>query len=723
MEAVSRPFSQIISGAKQFVIPVFQRDYSWGTEQCNQMWSDILSSGDGNQGTHFLGSFVYVEGNAGAAFSSWLVIDGQQRLTTLTILMIALRDHISETDWIGDGNGPTQRRIDAYFLKNAEESGDRQYRLALRRRDNQTLQALVDGKDVSDVPDSSEHISDAYQCFRGLLRDPGVDPARVYEGVHHLVVVDVKLHRRIDNPQLIFESLNSTGVRLDQSDLIRNYLLMGLPEEDQTQLYDDYWNRMEVAFRSAGGGFDYFLRDYIALKQASTSQPLADRIYTEFKSFWPGSDTVGTSELLADMLKFAQYYAAFLRPSLTRDKALVRPLSIVREGGFGTAHATLVVHLYDCYGREFLSEREFVESLRLIKSYLLRRAVLGLQTRSYWTVFARMAHAIEDGDAFESFKVALARERGSYQFPDDNTFLSGLKGRSLYGLRSCRHILDSLENWGQSEPSQIGDYSIEHIMPQSIDDVEDWKTMLGDDWQDIHHDWLHRLGNLTLVGYQNNIAYSNRPFGEKKLLPGGFHETAVRLNFYVRNQDNWGPSEMEERGAILANRALEIWPYPKVDMRLIRDKDVAELRSRSKLSDANSLAMSPQVRALLDSLEESIGMLGDHIPIIENRSVSFYDSSGAFFAELLPMAYYVRLLIPVAFDEVEDPDGLAGDVTAWKFLPNVVHRDCGVFVDVRDPGHDGICLASCEARLRGRNRLKMGFIRLETSRFLTCMGC
>ena len=215
MEAVSRPFSQIISGAKQFVIPVFQRDYSWGPEQCRQMWSDILSSGDESQRTHFLGSFVYIEGNAGAAFSSWLVIDGQQRITTLTVLMIALRDHIRETGWDGDGDGPTQRRIDAYFLKNTEESGDRQYRLALRRRDNSTLQTLVDEMDTSDLADSFEHILDAYQCFRDLLRSPGVDPARVYEGVHHLVVVDVKLHRGIDNPQLIFESFKLYGSRLD----------------------------------------------------------------------------------------------------------------------------------------------------------------------------------------------------------------------------------------------------------------------------------------------------------------------------------------------------------------------------------------------------------------------------------------------------------------------------------------------------------------------------
>ena len=680
MDAVSRPFSQIINGAKQFVIPVFQRDYSWGREQCLQMWSDIRNSRGEGPNNHFLGSFVYVEGNAGAAFSSWLVIDGQQRITTLTLLMVALRDHISETKWSGEE--PTVGRIDAYFLKNREESGERGYRLALRRRDNETLRALLDGKDVSEIAESSELILDAYTYFRELLSGPGVDPAQIYEGVHRLVVVDVKLQLAVDNPQLIFESLNSTGVDLTQSDLIRNYLLMGLPEEEQTRLYDDYWSRMEVTFRNAGGGLDYFLRDYIALKQELTTQPLTDKIYAHFKSFWPHSEVAATAERLQELVKFGQYYASFLRPSLARDKELVRPLSDVREGGFGTAHAILVVRLYDLLGRGLLSVGELSEAMTLIKSYLLRRAVLGLQTRSYWGVFVRMAHSIDEDAPFETFKVALARERGSYQFPSDGSFLSGLRERDLSALRCCRHILDTLENSGQSEPNPVGSYTIEHIMPQSIHEVEEWQTMLGDDWEEVHGTWLHRLGNLTLVGWEKNISYSNRPFDQKKSIPGGFIETAVRLNLYVRNQERWTAHQMEERGTQLAQRAREIWPYPQADMSLVRDKEVAELKSRASEKDASSLSMSAPVREVLESLRASIGALGRTIPVIENKSVCYYDGHGAFFAELLPMSSYVRLLIPVAFDEVDDPDGLAGDVTAWKFLPNVVHRDCGVFVDV-----------------------------------------
>ena len=229
MKAIDRRFTEIIDGNKQFKIPVFQRDYSWTTEQCHQMWDDIMGTSSGDVDGHFLGSFVYVEGDAGAAFSNWLVIDGQQRLTTLTLLLIALRDHIRETHWVGED--PTPERIDAYFLKNMHETGDRNYKLALRRHDDETLRTLVDGKDPSKVEKNSELVVEAYRYFKGLLNSPEVDPDKVYRGIGRLNIVDVKLERHIDNPQLVFESLNSTGIDLSQSDLIRNYLLMGLPED------------------------------------------------------------------------------------------------------------------------------------------------------------------------------------------------------------------------------------------------------------------------------------------------------------------------------------------------------------------------------------------------------------------------------------------------------------------------------------------------------------
>ena len=680
MQAITNPFANIINGPKQFVIPVFQRDYAWGPEQCDRMWSDVLKAAI-YDAPHFLGSFVYVDEQVGASFGSWLVIDGQQRLTTLTLLMIALRDRLVEIQWTGTGLSVAQ--IDDFFLKNNYQSGERSYRLALRRRDNDTLQALVDGKDPAEVRDSSEAIVAAYERFRSLLRDSGVDPVDVYHGVYRLLVVDVRLERPADNPQVIFESLNSTGVDLAQSDLIRNYLLMGLNSDQQTALYDDYWSKLEDVFRNAGGGFEEFLRDYMALSERSTTQTRADRVYAKFREFWPAGGFPEAAELLTDILKMGRYYAWFLRPSLCPDKSLVPALSIARYGGFGTTHAALVARLYDLRERGLVKDGEFAEAMTLLKSYLLRRAVLGLQTGSHWNLFQRIAHAVEEDAAFETFKVALVREKGTYAFASDESFFSGIQERDLYHLRACHHILDTLENHGQTERSPTGDYSIEHVMPQGIGNVEEWQEMLGEGWEEVHQTWLHRLGNLTLVGYDKNSAMSNRPFDEKNCHPMGFKYTAVRLNHYIRDQPAWTVEQMRERGVQLARSASRIWPYPQADMGMVQNKNVAELQARSDRADSRTLAMSDSMRRLLEHLEASIATLGESIPIIENRSVCFYDGSGVFFAELLPMAHYVRLLIPLLFDEVtDDPDELAADATNWNWLANVTHRDCGVVVDI-----------------------------------------
>lgn len=686
MQAINRSFREIIEGTKQFIIPVFQRDYSWETEQCQRLWDDILRASNGDNGGHFLGSFVYAEESAGAAFSSWLIIDGQQRLTTLTLLLLALRDHIQEIDWIGTDptEDPTPEQIDASFLKNERLTGDRNYKLALRRHDAETMRTLVDGKDPSEIERVSELIVDAYGYFKGLLNSSGVDPAKVYQGIARLNIVDVKLEPR-DNPQLVFESLNSTGVDLTLGDKVRNYLLMGLPEVDQTRLYNDHWSKLENDFRRVGTVPDSFIRDYIALKQNSTTQTREDKVYDEFKQFWPSSNAESTGGLLADMVRFARYYVSFLRPSLTQHKALVDPMTNVRSGGVGNAHGMLIMRLYDCYERGLLTEQDFIQALRLIKSYLLRRAVIGLQTRDYWSVFARMAYSVSEDSAFESFQVALARRSYNYRFPSDQEFTQAFQENSLYGLRICFHILERLENAGQPEQSPTSTYSIEHIMPQHIDNVLEWQKMLGDDWKADHEVWLHRLGNLTLTAY--NPAYSNKPFAEKNSIPGGFNESAVRLNQYVKDQKIWTAKEMERRGRLLAERALNIWSYHNADERLIREERIRELQARAGTRSVDSLEMSDHVRQLLSSIQSAVRELGDSIEVIENRSLCYYDDSASFFAELLPGAYHVRLLVPLDFDEVEDTEGLANNANDYKFLRHVTHRDCGVFIDIREKHH------------------------------------
>ena len=228
MRAINRTFMEIINGSKQFIIPVFQRDFSWTRDQWDQLLRDVLRASDvEEESAHFMGSIVYVGDDVQAGFQSWLLIDGQQRLTTLTLLLLALRDHIQESNWAGSDDGPTAARIDAYFLKNTLESGQRQFKLVLRRKDNDTLQSLVAGNSSSATQgEQSESIVEAYEFYRAALKNPSCDPELVYRGIACLNIVDVTLDRATDNPQLVFESMNSTGVDLRQSDLVRNYLLM-----------------------------------------------------------------------------------------------------------------------------------------------------------------------------------------------------------------------------------------------------------------------------------------------------------------------------------------------------------------------------------------------------------------------------------------------------------------------------------------------------------------
>ncbi|MXZ25071.1 MAG: DUF262 domain-containing protein [Caldilineaceae bacterium SB0665_bin_21] len=679
MHAGKREFAQIINGHKQFVIPVFQRDYAWGPEQCDRMWEDVLKASTNVAVQHFLGSFVYVQDQVGAGFASWLVIDGQQRLTTLTLLMVALRDHMEEVG--RDGNVPSVAQIDDVFLKNRFEIGARHYRIALRRHDDATLRVLIDGSDPDEVRERSEAILSAYERFREHLRDADVDPRVIYEGVHRLVVIDVTLEHPVDNPQEIFESLNSTGVDLTQSDLIRNYLLMGLNAEEQTQLYEQYWSKLEDVFRNAGGGFEEFLRDYIAMNRRSTTQIRANRVYSEFKRFWHSSGFDEASSLLSDMLKMGRYYAWFLRPSLSPHQGLVSALKFARDGSLGTVHAALVSRLYEFRDCGRLSDGDFAEAMTLLKSYLLRRAVLGWHPGNYWNVFQRVVHALEEEAVFETFKVALVREKAGNRFPSNEEFLKGVQERDLYSMRVCRHVLDTLENHGQDEVSPLGDYSIEHVMPQALDESGKWETMLGDDWEEIHRTWLHRLGNLTLVGYGRNPSLSNLSFLEKREHSLGFRHSAVRLNRYIREQDKWTETEMRERGAEMALRAIGIWPYPEADVLLVQDKDVAELKARSVTRDISGVSMSAKTRALLNDLRDRVQTLGEVISVVENRSLCFYDGSGDFFAEFIPMKGSVRLLVPGPFEELEDSDGIAADAKRWAWIPHAVH-DCGAVIDV-----------------------------------------
>ena len=663
MKAVDRPFTQIVNGTSQFVIPVFQRDYSWTEAQCEQLWNDVVdvASRESSRG-HFLGSVVYVPtGASSAGFTQWLLIDGQQRVTTLSLLLAALRDHIVDSGWSGDEDGPTPKKIDAYFLKNIQEDGERQHKLVLRRHDHDTLRALVDSTELPKKP--SERIVDNYEYFLENMKD--ADPAAIYRGIGKLVVVDVTLDRNSDDPQLIFESLNSTGVDLSESDLIRNFILMRLPEAQQTALYNNYWSKIEALFRGSEKTFDSYARDYLALKTQVSKQEKASQIYQSFRRNFDFllEQLGGLEPLLEEMLRFARYYAAF---SLGVGAPKKLSLSLGRLRKLVDVPATLIMRLYECHDRlETLSQAELNSAVHLVESYVFRRAICGEQTRGYWQVFANLAYKLDPDSPLASLQVELARLRDKYRYPSDAEFRNALLERDLYSLRVCMHLLEQLENYGSKEPTDVSTYSIEHVMPQNENLSKKWRDMLGPKWKDVQGEWLHRLGNLTLTGY--NSTYSDRPFADKKSISGGFEESSVRLNKYIREQDEWTQTQMKERGTLLAKRAVSVWPALKVDQSLVAAAEQQEMAERAARRSVDDVEMSTVARSLFDELRKHILAMGGHVlELAEAKTVSYHGPD--FFIEVLPRKRRLVLLLPLEFNEIDDAHGIASDATEWKFF-------------------------------------------------------
>jgi predicted transport protein len=670
-------FPKILNGASQFLIPVFQRDYRWEEENCRRLWTDILAIADapGKRG-HFIGSVVYIQTeDSSATFTRWLLIDGQQRVTTITLLLTALRDHIRETGWSGGEGSPTAKRLNAYFLRNTEEEGDKEIKLRLRRRDDATLQALIERDDPPQAPSSG--IRENYDLFRELIREE--DPDRVFRGIDRLLLVEVTLERGVDDPQLIFESLNSTGMDLSTSDQIRNFILMSLPETEQTRLYNTYWSRIEDLFRGNDRVFDNFIRDHLALRSRSAKLERSDLVYATFRRSFAdiGHDAGALEPLLQELLRRARQYATFAVGGGTGERS--RAFAQLRA--LADVPAILIMRLLEAVeASKTMSEKELLEAVRLLESYLLRRTVIGAQSRGYGLEFAKLAYRIEDAQPLASLKAALARMPDAYAFPEDAEFERALLEGDLYHKRVCKHVLDGLENRDSKEQSDTSSYSIEHIMPQNEKMPELWRTMLGPDWDKVRQTWIHRLGNLTLTGY--NSTYSDKPLAEKQTIENGFQQSSVRLNQDVRDVPVWTETEMRTRGVRLAARALTIWPRLDADTKMIRAMEQEELRVRAASRSLDRVDMTPEAKTLFDGLRSRIRAdLPEVIEMAETKSVSYHDPE--FFLEVIPRKRGLSLLIGIDYNEVDGPDETVRDTANYSFVTNASYQG-GVLINLRD---------------------------------------
>jgi len=653
MKAQDLPFTQLVEGSKQFVIPIFQRTYSWEESNCRQLWDDIMRvGGNPDLNSHFIGSAVYIpEPDVGAAIPRWLVIDGQQRITTMSLLLLALQRRLAAEN----ADGPiSAAELEDYYLRNRYGKGDAAYRLLLTQTDKETLMALLDGKDPGES--ASHRIVENFAFFTGRIA--GADLDVVWKGIKKLMIVDVRLQQGIDNPQMIFESMNSTGKALTQADLIRNYVLMGLKHELQTRLYLDYWRPMEVLFGAShySSHFDDFMRFFLVVHTGDYKIRKGD-IYDEFKAY---SRKHEVEPLLASLKEFADYYCR-IALGKEKDEAIGRALHDIRELRADVCYP-LLMEVYHDYTHDRVTREEFVEFLRLVESYVFRRAVCEIPTNSLRQTFGTFSRRLKKDRYLESAKAVFLHLPSYRRFPSDEEFVRLMQTRNLYGFPRRSYWLRRFENHGRKEHVPVQEYTIEHIMPQNEKLSKAWRDELGDDWKRVHDTWLHTLGNLTLTGY--NSEYSDRPFAEKRDMKGGFKESPLKLNQKLGACETWNEDAIKERADRLAKEAGLIWGAPNLAPDILQAYQTADAADDDP---GYTLADHPQLgggltRELFDALRAEILALDE---CVHEEILKLYIAYKAEtnFVDVVPQAKRLRLSLNLPFPELEDPRGLAKDVS------------------------------------------------------------
>jgi len=657
MKAVEANLLAFLRKSPQFVIPIYQRTYSWSEKECRQLWDDILRTGRNDAvSAHFVGSIVYVEKGlySVSGQSPLLVIDGQQRLTTLTLLIEALARILGESEPL---EGFSARKMRNYHLVNPEETGEKHYKLVLSQTDKASLIALLDQRPKP--KDHSIRVEANFEFFRERIAEVKGELPALCTGLAKLMIVDISLNRDQDNPQLIFESLNSTGRELSQADLIRNFILMGLESQLQTTLYEQYWRPMEVDFGQEGYAthFDSFMRHYLTVKTGEI--PNVREVYEAFKQYArsPKVAVAGVEVLVADIRAFARYYCAMSLGS-EPDADLNAGFHDIRELKVDVAFPFLL-ELYADYAAQVLAKAELLQGARWVESYVFRRAVCGIPTNSMNKTFATFARALKKDRYLESIQAHFLLLPSYRRFPTDDEFQHELQLKDLYNFRSRSYWLRRMENHDRKERVLVDEYTIEHILPQTENLSAQWKTDLGPEWGRIQKIWLHTLGNLTLTGY--NPELSDRSFIEKRDMKGGFAESPLRMNQGLAKRDRWTEDAIRARAGTLAARAVGVWSAPSLPADVLDAYKPKTETAIYTIEDHPHLVAGP-LREVFEAFRKQVLALD---PCVTEEFLKLYVAYKAEtnFVDVVPQAKRLRLALNMAFPEISDPRGICKDVS------------------------------------------------------------
>lgn len=558
---------------KKFVIPVYQRAYSWKKGDCEQLLSDLKSVYKKGSESHFFGSIVYVA-NDMAGYTEYIIIDGQQRITTVSILLLAIRNYLIKEP--RSGLPINTRKITTAYLTDEYAEDEKKLKLKLIEGDDYAYDQLIS----NNKPVEGSLITANYQLFYNAVSSmTDEELLGLYNAVMKLEMVHVSLEpTKGDDPQLVFESLNSTGQKLLECDKIRNYVLMNMNSSIQEKFYKKYWEPLEGSVTKSD--LDKFVRYYLSAKKHELVSE--KNIYFEFKAFaiQQGNDA---EAILQDMLVYARFYKK-IKTASGKGNTCEGVLSRINKLEINMT-IPLIFDLFSAHKNERISENELTECLGILENYLARRIICGLTTNSLSKLFVGLALEIDKYTAkdnipyIEAFKYAILSKQGKSRFPNDSDFRDKFSTYEMYNAKPYvrKYILERLENWNNREQvaveEQIDDntLSIEHIMPQTL--TKEWKEALGDGWELTHTKYVDTIGNLTLSAY--NSDYSNLPFLKKKNMPAkGFIYSKLQLNSYLKRLDKWGEEEILNRADYLFDRALKIWPMPSTEYSPVSKEDI-----------------------------------------------------------------------------------------------------------------------------------------------------
>ncbi|WRB56328.1 DUF262 and DUF1524 domain-containing protein [Helicobacter pylori] len=665
----------------QLVIPIYQRLYSWEKEQCKQLWDDIIKiGGDDKMDGHFIGSILYVLDGITHSNNALLIIDGQQRLTTITLLLTALRDHWSDK----------RKEIEDHYLINSDKDSDKKFRLILSESDKDTLLSLID-KDKIEPSEPSLKIVENFKLFEEWVSNTD-KLETIFKGLEKLTIVWIALKKGEDDPQLIFESMNSKGMELTQTDLIRNYIVMETEDEKQEGFYNKYWRAMEEEFEQSKRGdlFNKFVRHYLTIKTREI--PNINKVYVALKDYQQ-KEGIGIEELLKDLQKYCGYFCQIVFKK-EADKDLNKALGFL----VGLEMDVIYPLLLELYSDGVLSKDDFIPIVALIESYICRRAVCGLGTNSLNKVFPSFTKHIQKDEYFKSLKAHFGYLTEKQRFPNNDEFRNLFITINFYNFQKKKYFFERLENFDRKERVCTNEYTIEHIMPQEL--TEEWERDLGENFQEIHDKYLHTIGNLTLTGY--NSEYSNKSFQEKRDMEKGFKDSPLRLNQGLRDLESFGEEEIKKRANDLADWALKIWTYPKLDAETLEKYKPKKDKKEKKVYDLSSYKFGSHSRELFDILSKGIKALDERITESFMKAYIAYKFKTNF-VDIVVQTKDLKLYLNMKFNELQDEKNLASDATNKHHNGN---GDIEVKLETKEniPYCLGLIKQALEKQMGGRNR-------------------